>query len=261
MNIEKEINLAPIPLWQSAMLFGIPGLILYIGLYYGIPFFSKMGVSEAALFAFFLWLPAIPLLPISLLLFKHEQKKHPGLTFKRRFRLNALSKRDLLWVVLGIVITFTFEELFLKSTSKWLASFPTFSPPKHFPAFLNPLKEVEFPIVKFLDATLEGNWLIVFIILFFYPLAQIAEEFMWRGYILPRQEKSFGKGAWLVNGLLWAYLFHFILKWNFISFLPSMLITPFIAQKTKNTWAALLVHGVPNATILILFFFLGVIGS
>jgi membrane protease YdiL (CAAX protease family) len=83
---------------------------------------------------------------------------------------------------------------------------------------------------------------------------------MWRGYILPRQEKTYGKWAWLVNGLLWAYLFHFFVPWNFLSFWPSMLITPFIAQRTKNTWVALLVHGMPNIILLMGIFLTGVLG-
>jgi membrane protease YdiL (CAAX protease family) len=68
-----------------------------------------------------------------------------------------------------------------------------------------------------------------------HSIALLAEEFMWRGYLLPRQEKIYGNKAWLVNGLLWGYILHFFLLWQFISFLPGMLMTPFIAQKTKNT--------------------------
>ena len=51
----------------------------------------------------------------------------------------------------------------------------------------------------------------------------------------------------------------FFMKWNFISFLPSMLITPFVAQKTKNTWVSLLIHGVPN-TILWILLLSGILG-
>jgi len=263
METRKNLsdNIIPIPLWQSILFFGIPGMILYLGLYHGVPIFSQMGYSPAVLFGFFLWLPAIPLLPLCYYLFKREQKNNPGIRFKRRFRLNRLTGKDWLWVILGILITFTCEEIFLASASDWLASFPFMAPPEHFPAILNPLAEKTFPATQFLGVSLKGNWLFISVIVIFYPLAQIAEEFMWRGYILPRQEKTYGNKAWLINGLLWAYLFHFILKWNFISFLPSMLITPFIAQKTRNTWVALLIHGVPNVIILFLFFFLGVLGE
>ncbi|MFP4323970.1 MAG: type II CAAX prenyl endopeptidase Rce1 family protein [Anaerolineales bacterium] len=36
----------------------------------------------------------------------------------------------------------------------------------------------------------------------------IGEELWWRGYILPIQERAFGKWAWLINGLLWIVVFH-----------------------------------------------------
>jgi len=253
------MNIKPIPLWQSILLFGIPGLMLYVGLYYGIPLFQEMGCSKAVLFAFFLWLPLVPLLALSIILFKREQKNQPDLEFKQRFRLNRLSRKDWLWVLGGIIVTFLFDNVIMEPFSKWMAAMSFFAPPEHFPALLNPLKDVQFPLKEFMGVPLAGNWLFLIIIAVFYPTAQIAEEFMWRGYILPRQEKTYGSKAWLVNGLLWAFLLHAFMKWNFIAFLPGMLITPFIAQKTKNTWASLLVHGVPNVIMLIMFILAGIL--
>ncbi|MBC8479498.1 MAG: hypothetical protein H8D46_03450 [FCB group bacterium] len=73
------------------------------------------------------------------------------------------------------------------------------APPEHFLAILNPLTETTLPASQFLGVSFKGNWLFIGVIVIFYPLAQVAEEFMWRGYILPRQEKSYGHYAWLVN--------------------------------------------------------------
>ncbi len=133
-----------------------------------------------------------------------------------------------------------------------MASIPIFSSPEHFPILFHPLKEINLPLTSFLGVSLQGNWLFLVITIILHSTALVAEEFMWRGYILPRQEKTYGKWAWLVNGLLWGYLLHFFMKWNFIAFLPGMLITPFIAQKTKNTWVSLLIHGIPNSILWIL---------
>lgn len=74
--MEKESTIKPFPLWQSILLFGIPGLLLYSGLYYGIPVFSKMGLPEIFSFPFFMWLPLIPLLPVSIILFKLEKRNN-----------------------------------------------------------------------------------------------------------------------------------------------------------------------------------------
>lgn len=255
----KEMNIKPISLWKSILLFGIPGLLLYLGLYYGIPTFQKMGLPELFLFPFFLWLPIIPLLPISIILFKCEKKVQSDLTLKKRFRLKRLTKKDWLWIIGGILFVLFFDFVIMDPISKWMATISIFSAPDHFPILFHPLKEIHLPLTDFLGVSLYGNWLFLIITIILHTTAIVAEEFMWRGYILPRQEKTHGKSAWVVNGLLWGYLVHFIMKWNFISFLPSMLITPFIAQRTKNTWVSLLIHGIPN-TILWILFLTGILG-
>ena len=253
------MNIKPISLLKSILFFGVPGLALYLGLYYGIPIFSNIGLPDIFLFPFFLWLPLISLLPASLILFKREKRNQPNLNLKRRFRLKRLTKNDWLWVIGGILFVMMFDFVIMEPISKWMAGISIFSPPDHFPILFHPLKEINLPLTSFLGVSLQGNWLFLIITIILHSTALVAEEFMWRGYILPRQEKTYGKWAWLINGLLWGYLLHFFMKWNFIAFLPGMLITPFIAQKTKNTWVSLLIHGIPN-TILWILILTGVLG-
>jgi len=253
------MNIKPIPLWQSILLFGIPGLALYLGLYNGVPIFQRMGLPEIFLFPFLLWFPLISLLPVSLFLFKREKRRQPVLNLKRRFRLNKLTKKDWLWVFGGILFVALFDFVIMDPISKWMATISIFSPPDHFPVLFHPLKEIELPLTQFLGTKLQDNWLFLIITIILHSIALVAEELMWRGYVLPRQEKTYGKWAWLVNGLLWGYLLHFFMKWNFVAFLPGMLITPFIAQRTPNTWVSLLIHGIPN-TILWFIILTGVLG-
>lgn len=99
--MNKAVNIKPIPLLKSVLLFGIPGLALYLGLCYGIPIFHRLGLPEIFLFPFFLWLPLISLLPVSLILFKRENRNQADLNLKTRFRLNRLTKKDWLWVIGG----------------------------------------------------------------------------------------------------------------------------------------------------------------
>lgn len=252
-------QIKPIHLWKSILFFGVPGLFLYLGLVHGIPYFRSHGYPDIFLFPFFLWLPLISLLPVSLLLFKREQKQQPDLKLKERFRLKKITKRDWLWIIGGVLFVLIFDFAIMEPVSKWMATTPLFSAPDHFPVLFHPLKEIQFPITDFLGVSLNGNWIFLIVMIVLHTIAMVAEEFMWRGYVLPRQEKTYGKHAWLVNGLLWGYLLHFFMKWNFISFLPSMLITPFIAQKTKNTWVSFLIHGIPN-TILWILILTGILG-
>jgi membrane protease YdiL (CAAX protease family) len=257
--MKRDVIIKPIPLYSSILLFGIPGLTLYLGTYYAIPIFQKMGLPDIFLFPFFMWLPILPLLPLSIILYKREKKVQPELTLKERFRLNRITKKDWIWIVGGVLFVLLSDFVIMNPISKWMATIPLFSPPEYLPIFINPLKEIKLPLNELLGVPLKGNWILLILTIILHSTAMLSEEFMWRGYILPRQEKNYGKSAWLVNGLQWGYLVHFGMKWNFISFLPSMLITPFIAQKTRNTWVSLFIHGIPN-TILWILILLGILG-
>ena len=50
----------------------------------------------------------------------------------------------------------------------------------------------------------------------------------------------------------WAYLVHCPMPWSFIGFLPGMLIAPFVAQRCRNTWTSLGVHGLCNVMLWVL---------
>lgn len=250
----------PINIWRSIILFGIPGLLMYLGLMVGMPYLQKLDFRDIFLFPFFLWLPIIPLLPVSIMLYNKEKKNYPGLRFSKRFRLKRMTGKDWLWALGGVVAVVVFDFIVMDPVSKWMASQSLFAAPDYFPKLFHPLKAIEFPIISLLGVPLYHNWAFLIITILLHSTAMVAEEFMWRGYILPKQEVTYGKYAWLVNGLLWAYLVHFVMKWNFISFLPSMLITPFIAQKTQSTWVSLMIHGIPN-TALWLLILSGVLGA
>ena len=118
----KEMDIKPISLWESVLLFGIPGLALYLGLYYGIPIFHRMGLPEIFLFPFFLWVPLISLLPVSLILFKREKRLQADLNLKRRFRLKKLTKKDWLWVIGGIIFVAIFDFVLMEPISIWMAA-------------------------------------------------------------------------------------------------------------------------------------------
>lgn len=259
MIAESDRNVKSISLIESIILFSIPGVVLYIGFYYIIPILNKIDVPIILSFPFFLWIGILPLLPISIYLYKKENREYSLEDFKKRFRLNKIKGKDWFWVVGGIFSVIVFDFIIGEPIAKRMAGIKIFQPPEYFPAIFNPLKDISLPIESILGVNLKGNWWFLIITVPIHTIAMISEEFIWRGYILPMQEKKYGKYAWLINGLLWAYLVHGFLKWSYISFLPSMLITPWIAQKTKNTCISFLVHAVPN-TLLWLLLLLGILG-
>lgn len=76
------------------------------------------------------------------------------------------------------------------------------------------------------------------IILFFNI---VGEEFWWRGFLLPRMERAFGRHAWLLHGLLWN-LFHLFKWWDLLNLLPICLLISYFSQKTGRNWPALIAH-------------------
>lgn len=99
--------------------------------------------------------------------------------------------------------------------------------------------------------------LLIWGMMFFFNI--FGEELMWRGYILPRQEISLGKSAWLFNALLWV-LFHICFGVQLLILLiPILFILPYAVQKTQNTWVGIYIHALVNGPAFIMVS-LGVIG-
>ena len=74
------------------------------------------------------------------------------------------------------------------------------------------------------------------------------EELLWHGWLLPGQERVFGRFAWIPAGLGWI-LFHapFGLG-TVLLFAPFLLIETYVVRRTHNLWIGVWLHAVFNAT-------------
>ncbi|MBN1849726.1 MAG: CPBP family intramembrane metalloprotease [Deltaproteobacteria bacterium] len=84
-------------------------------------------------------------------------------------------------------------------------------------------------------------WILyVWPIFFFFNI--FGEEFLWRGYIQPRQELLNKKHTWLVHGLFWAF-WHLPMGLDLIiSAIPILFVLPAIVQIRKNTTISIIIH-------------------
>ena len=105
---------------------------------------------------------------------------------------------------------------------------------------------------------LSGNWLALIAYVVFLCFNVIGEEFWWRGYILPRQELAFGKWAWIIHGLLWAF-FHAFKWWDILAILPLTLMIPFLVWRFRNNTIGIVLHFLINGFGLIPIL-LGILG-
>ena len=239
-------------IWFHIALFGLTGLLIYIGVFYAAPWLNKAGVPLIVAFFGALWLPVALLLPLSLYFFVSLEGGALTLTaVAERFRLGPIARGDWLWIVAAVAVTAVADQL-LEPIGKFFARQKAFAPPAYLPAPFNPLRKMTLPPRDFFGVALPGNWKLLLIFVPLHLLAMFSEEMMWRGYLLPLQETMFGSWAWVVNGLLWAWLVHAVLKWHFIGMIPGMLAAPFIAQFTQSTWAAFIVHAAPNSLLWLL---------
>jgi membrane protease YdiL (CAAX protease family) len=185
---------------------------------------------------------------MAMILLKREQKVLTFKVIREKLNLKPLSKKDLLWTLIGILTISVFSALIMKGLTKLSELYPdkissSFSPP-----FL------EFPV---LDKS--QYWIfLVWIPFFFFNI--FGEELLWRGFILPRQILTSDTINWTLNSFGWL-LFHIAFGWKLIVLLlPILIINPFIVQKTKNTWTGILIHGLINGSGFLLIT-LGVINS
>ena len=216
----------PLGLVGSAALFGLGALLLLLTTRVAVPaLVSATGAEPVVMW--FLAASAVlfgpVLLTAAVLLYQEQRGARPG-SWAARFWLRPLSARDWLWVLGGFAAIAALTGGIaaaigiLSDDTKLHPSFMAFEP-------LGP-----------------GRYWILGAWLPFFALNILGEEFVWRAFMLPRQEVAFGESAWLVNGVLW-FLFHAAFPWQVLATLvPITLILPYIVQRRRSTWIGVAIH-------------------
>lgn len=169
----------------------------------------------------------VPLLLFALVALTLEGRAGPQI-LQDRLRFRPMNKGDLAWTIGGFI------SIGVMTGSVLLLARLAGHPLEPSPAFM----EME-PIGG------DRLWILAAWIPFFL-LNILAEEVLWRGVILPRQEISFGAGAWIANGLGWL-LFHLSFGVDMMLMLmPVILILPFVVQRRGNSWIGVILHSSLN---------------
>lgn len=247
MSFDKQIK--PIGVFASAVYFSIPAIVTGLLVYVIAPIMIDQGVSKPLIYTIILIVPMMLLFILSFYVLKKERGKITWQDIKDRFRLKKMSKKDWLYTA-GLLIFISAFHAFLSFTPKVLSKLPFFTPPQYVPPVANPNIENIVLQQSYLDIPLKNNWwvLIIFFVIMFFNI--LGEEFLWRGYILPRQELRYNNKAWLVNGLLWN-MSHICWRWNMLMILPGCIAIPFLSQKLKNTYPGIIVHTILNGFAII----------
>ena len=141
-----------------------------------------------------------------------------------------------------------------------LASVPGFVPPDWWGAASNPTIRVTGAADVFPDINLGGNYLFVLLYFFIGLVFNIfGEEIYYRGYLLPRMRKVFGKWDWVANGILFT-LKHIYQRWMFPGILVGGLGFAFAAGPLGSLPLAMVYHWVGNFLFNLIFLFMAALG-
>lgn len=246
MTTKTQVRtIQPLPIWQMLLFLGGPGVLAYLGVYVGVPIAQTYDVPLILSWTLFSQGP-IYLLATGLVIWYFRQPGTTWATFKDRFRFHRLTRREwMIYVPVGFVVVMLLNEL-LAWTVPIMAETALFQRPPVVPLiFEDPYVALESGgAITFLGVETAGQWwLIPFWVVVWMFGAVLCEEIVWRGYLLPRMELRFGgTGAWILNGLMWNFLYHLYTPYNFISDLPTMLILPFLAWHARKTTLSAVLH-------------------
>lgn len=156
---------------------------------------------------------------------------------KSRFRIRNISRRDWLFVGLGVLFV-DGTYIGLQVAREPIAGL--------FPEWLKAPHRADSSV----DYTGDYSALALFTGLILFNV--ISEELLWRGYVLPRQELRHGKRTWWIHGLQWT-CFHWFKPWDLPAILPGALLYGWLSTRTKSMVPGLVLHiGLNGLGILML---------
>jgi membrane protease YdiL (CAAX protease family) len=80
----------------------------------------------------------------------------------------------------------------------------------------------------------------------------LGEELLFRGFLLPRMNRAFGRADWLVNGALFA-AYHLHVPWVIPeTLLFDSLIVAYPAKRYRSAWIGIVVHSAQSVVLAVL---------
>ncbi len=224
-----KYEIEPIGLFKSLSVYVIFSMALYFSAYGYLPYLiNKLDVNPILSWHISGGVVFIMLFISAIAAYNGEVKSGLNQSILERLRLRKLTTTDLKWAGTGLIVLFITSGIVFYLEKKLFPGFSTN------PAFM------EMPAIKSSEWWLLISWAVMF----FFNIA--GEEIFWRGYLFPKQVKSFGKYAWILNSAGWL-LFHIAFGWQMmLMLLPTVIIIPYIMQKRDNTTIGIVLHGTFN---------------
>jgi membrane protease YdiL (CAAX protease family) len=165
-------------------------------------------------------------------------------------KTGKVSKRLWWWIIPLLLITALYEmELGQYVSQAWIRIFPFLAEPPGWAlgSFL------ETPEGR---SQMVGAWgvLVLFAVSAIFNTF-LGEELLFRGLLLPRMNKVFGKWDWVANGILFG-LYHLHQPWGMLS-LGGVLLFALPSRLFRSSWFGIIAHS--GQSIYFLFLMLGLV--
>ncbi len=227
IKLTRESELRPMAWPELIALFGLPTLLNLIACRLKIPFLDGQNWMPIEV-GYFLSVGLLVLVPMflgAIYLAGRDIRSYRSKDILVRMRVKKLTRTDWAWTVGSFVLlslcSFLIAKVLMPSMG-WNAT----------PFF-------------FKNMPLESHhlWILaVWPLYFFFNI--FGEEFLWRGYIQPRQELLNGKWTWFVQGIFWS-IWHLPMGLGLVlSSLPLLFILPAIVHIRQNTSISIVVHAI-----------------
>lgn len=245
-------SVKPLPLRHALLLFFVPGALFFVSFHAGMPWLVRAGMQETLAYLLSLGVPLVVMFVAALLALRVEGWPLTWASMRERYRFRPMARADWVWAAVATVVSVLLYGG-VAQWSAWLIEQGFIPVPAGLPAIIDP-QYAGGPegILRSSGGSLAGRWdlVAVYFVVLFFNIA--GEELWWRGFILPRQELTHGRRAWVVHGLLWA-AFHFFKWWGVLSLVPSTLALAFVCQRRKNSTPGFIIHYAVNGLGFVAF--------
>lgn len=237
--------LKPISLTRSTAYFLLPGIVILALFTLGFDALVQAGLAASNAFLLVAVLGFTVVLIQFVVLYTAEGNAWTLSALAHRLRFRRMSRGQWVWTILVFLfVTGAYLGALAIGSVAWYAD--------------------RLPLPEWYSAVpeqVEGAYWLIGARLGLLALNVMAEELLWRGFILPRQELTHGRWTWLIHGVQWT-LFHLFKPWEFLMLLPGCLAYAALAQWSKNIWPGILVHFAFNGlgVILLTLAVFGLIG-
>jgi len=236
-------NIKPINFIYSLLIFGGAALLFLFNERFVLPFLGENEVPEVILFI----VMAVPLMiffTVALIGYRREGNPWNWTDFRARFRYKPIRGKMWIWLIVIVIIDIGMYLAVYKLAHPYVKFVHDAFPP---PEILN---KIMGDGEKFVGYSIKGNWWLLLLHFFYFFFNVCGEEFLWRGYLFPRQELTHGKYTWVVHGILWT-IFHLFAPYNALMVLPGALFMSYVVQRTQNNTIFLISHAALNGIPLI----------